>query len=256
MKQDNSSDVNIPGGLEFLELIWSMEDSCEAVTDERIPNLGEKAPRCLEEIGTVLSLMDRMASCWWGCQRGDHQVEYLCGRVASNGRAALRLTRSGFYDESLRICRSMGEAANLLNLFALDKAAFEEWKSGKLRRPTNVGLRIKDIQGFTITDESRYILLSERTAHIRPGVSPQSYNVPGIPILASYFQGEGVLLCLNEVALPLAVAAIFSGRIIELEDDIKRQVTSSGISLMRQIGGVTITEIDAYHRQFSEAEQA
>ena len=254
MTKDNSSDVNIPTGLEFLELIWNQEDSCETVTDERIPKMGQKAPSCLEEIGTVLSLMDRMASCWWGCQGGDHQIEYLCGKVTSNARAALRLIRFGFYDESLIICRTMGETANLLNLFVLDKAAIEEWKSGNIRRATNVGRRIKKLQGSTLIDESRYILLSERTAHTRPGVSPQSYNVPGIPILASYFQGEGVLLCLNEVALPLAVAAVYGGLILDIEDDIKRQVTSSAISLVRQIGGVTITEIDSYYRKFSEAE--
>ena len=48
-----------------------------------------KAPRCLESLGTVLSLLDRASSCYWGCRGGDHVIEYFAGRVASSSRAAL-----------------------------------------------------------------------------------------------------------------------------------------------------------------------
>ena len=95
----NNEQAAVPEGLSFLNLVWDQEDSCETETDSRIPNMGVKAPKCLEHIGTVLSLLDRMASCWWVCRGGDHLIEYLCGRVASNARAALRLLRFGFYDE-------------------------------------------------------------------------------------------------------------------------------------------------------------
>ena len=54
-----NKDAGAPEGLTFLKLVWKQEDSCEVETDKRIPNLGEKAPVCLEHIGTVLSLLDR-----------------------------------------------------------------------------------------------------------------------------------------------------------------------------------------------------
>src|SRR5262245_48629772 len=122
------SDTSVPEGAAFLKLVWDQEDACQRETDTRLPGMGNRAPACFEQIGTVLSLLDRMASCWWACQGGDHIVEYLCGRVASTGRAALRLMRLGFYDESLVLSRGIGEIANLFLLFKEEPRALEEWK--------------------------------------------------------------------------------------------------------------------------------
>ena len=255
MAKDHNRDVDVPVGLDFLELVWKQEDACELVTDVRIPDLGQRGHKCLEGIGTVLSFMDRMASCWWRCQRGDHQVEYLCGRVASNARAALRLMKFGFYDESLMICRTMGEAANLLNLFALDKPILEEWKSGKRLDPVVVRKRVEKLQNLVLIDQERYGLLSERTAHIRPGTGPQSYNIPHIPILGAHLQDEGALLCLNEVALPLSIAATYGALLLDLEADVKKDVISSAIALVEQLGRATITEIDAFYSQFAKGNE-
>ena len=174
-EQDN---VCVPEGLDFLESVWKQEDDCEVATDKLIPKLGTKAPACLEGIGTVLSLLDRMASCWWVCQGGDHQLERLCGRVASNARGGLRLLRFGFYDESLVLSRTMGEAANLLNLFALDKAVLKNWKevsqSGHPNEfsPVRVRCRIEDLQESVLIDSQRYKELSVRAVHAQPETSP------------------------------------------------------------------------------------
>ena len=125
---DIDKDTHVPENAAFLRLLWEQEDACELATDGRLPGMGTKAPACLEEISTVLSLLDRMASCWWICRKGDHLIEYLCGRAASTGRAALRLMRLGFYDESLALSRGLGEIANLFALFQEDGRAFSEWK--------------------------------------------------------------------------------------------------------------------------------
>ena len=77
-----SETPQIPAGRDFLLLVRIQEDTCEALSWERLPRMGKKTPECLERVGDVLSLLDRMASCWWKCARNDHVVEYLCGRSA------------------------------------------------------------------------------------------------------------------------------------------------------------------------------
>jgi len=109
-----------PEGSDFLKLVSQQEDACEARTASALPRLGKLAPACYRNLGTVLSLLDRAASCYWGCRGGDHVVEYIAGRSCSSARAARRLFEFGYYDESLSINRSIGEIANLLLLFNFD----------------------------------------------------------------------------------------------------------------------------------------
>src|SRR3954471_13451903 len=113
----------VPEGLEFLRAVSEMEDACEKLTGELLSQMGIKAPKCVEKLGTILSLADRVGSCFWHCP-GDsndaHGIPYIAARASSFGRAALRLGQLGFYDESLTLVRSLGEIANLLMLFYLD----------------------------------------------------------------------------------------------------------------------------------------
>ena len=242
-----------PEGLSFLRSLWEQEDKCETDTDGMFPKLGRKAPVCLERIGTVLFYADGMASCWWKCLGGDHLIEYLCGRAASNSRAALRLIRFGFYDESLMLSRAIGETSNLLQLFFRDKARLDEWK--KLPRkdrikvfpPVKVRQALEGIGNPPLIREDRYRILSEKAVHVQPETKPQSQNVFGIPTTGAYMQEEGILVCLNELALPLAGVVSFSANILALGDDLKEQTIAAARSLVEQIGGATITKIDAYH---------
>ena len=187
MSTDSKRSFVVPEEMDFLDLVWGQEDECEAATDRLIPSLGKKAPACLNHLGTVLSLLDRMASCWWACRGGDHLVEYLCGRVASNARAALRMMRFGFYDEALVLCRSIGEVSNLLQLFAVDSGTLADWKAAtRKERMTNFGpmrvrKRLEDLFEPLIKEE-RYRLLSEQSAHVVPNTRPQSHNVIGPPV--------------------------------------------------------------------------
>lgn len=259
-EQEGMNDsFSVPEGLEFLNLVWKQEDECESQTDCRIPNLGEKAPRCLEGIGTTLSLLDRMSSCWWGCGGGRHQIEYLCGRVASNGRAALRLLKFGFYDESLALCRNMGENANLLNLLALDSEALTDWKASQEGfRPVEVRRQIEAIQGKVLIDRYRYQTLSSVAVHANPTTIPQTYNPIRLPVVGAQAQDEGIMLCLNELALPLAVSAAFGARLINLEPEIKERIKSSAVDLLRRAGAITIDNRppSIFDELVSEANQA
>ena len=248
-----SSEHNVPEGLDFLELVWSQEDNCEACTDRSFSDLGEKARSCLTEIGTVLSLTDRMASCWWICREGDHLLEYLCGRVETNSRGALRLLRFGFYDEALLLCRSIGEVANLLQLFCHDSDAYEVWRSSSRQqrkefRPSKVRRRLRALQTVPLITDERYQLLSSRAAHVIPDTRPQSHNVLGIPTAAVVLQPEGVVTCLNEIALPLSGAACFGAVLLDLDIEVEEAITSAAKSLVIEIGGLQITELDRYHQ--------
>lgn len=254
----NEEKLAVPEGMDFLHLVWGMEDSCEASTDASLPSLGKKAPACLEHIGTVLSLLDRMASCWWTCRKGDHLVEYLCGRAASNARAALRLMRLGFYDEALSLSRAMGETSNLFQLFATEGAALEEWSACSRQQrmqkfsPVKVRLRLAKTTGPIVT-EARYAALSERSSHVQPETRPQAHNILGIPTLGADVQAKGILVCLNEIALPLGVTATFGSYLLELDRNDREHVESSAESLIDSMGRATILEIDDYHRQVLEA---
>ena len=262
MTNDSYKDSHVPEGFEFLQLVWEQENHCELETDKRLPTMGKKAPTCLEQMGTVLSLLDRMASCWWACRKGDHLIEYLCGRVGASVRAALRLMRFGFYDESLALCRGIGETANLLYLFNLDPGAFEEWKTSTLKvrlskfAPGKVRQKLEELDTFPPINQERYSLFCERAVHVNPGTKPQSHNILGLPIVGATFQGEGMLVCLNELAFGLSLATLFSAHLLNLEKDIKCQIVKEAGSLAEQIGGTTITEIDNYHDHVRKSPEA
>ena len=248
-------DAGVPEGHRFLQCIWSLEDKCQAQTDRLLPDLGKKAPECLRQIGTVLSLLDRMASCWWVCREGDHRIEYLCGRAASSARAALRLIRLGFYDEALVLSRGLGEIANLMQLFRCDADSLDQWKSAspsKIRAdfsPVKVRLRIETHSMSPAIKEDRYRLLSERAAHVHPGTTPQSHNILGMPCAGAQLQEAGILLCLNELALPLCVIVTSGAKLLALDEETVKCIFSSARTLADQLGGINITEIDKYHQQ-------
>lgn len=239
-------DKLVPEGMAFLHLIWEMEDEAERDADKCLPDMGEKAPTCMTEIGTMLSLLDRMASCWWNCKGGSHEIEYLCGRATSSARAALRLMRFGFYDESLSLCRSVGEIANLLFLFAFDKASFPQWKcSSRSKRmknfsPSKVRARLGETGGGPPINQERYKLLSEQSVHVHPGTKPQSYNLLGVPVAGATFQEGGFLVCLNELTLALSVILFGGSLLLDIDVSLKKHITNVAHNSIKQIGRVTL----------------
>lgn len=89
---------------------------------------GRNLPGLEQQLGTVLSLLERAACCWWGCAGGDHVAESLVGRVYGLACGSHRLMQAGRYDESLLLIRALGEVTNLLTLFTTDKSALENWR--------------------------------------------------------------------------------------------------------------------------------
>lgn len=133
--------------------------------------------------------------------------------------------------------------------------------NGKRRRDENVcdkfgpqGVRVQleNLDFQLVIDQDRYRLLSERAVHVHPEIKPQSYNILGIPIAGANVQLEGVLVCLNELAIPLSMATGFGVQLLDLENHLKVRIISAAISLLNELGGAVITEIGNYHLHVRE----
>jgi hypothetical protein len=238
----------VPEGVDFLDLVFHQEMQCHTETRETFKDLGEKAPRCLSDVGTVLSLLDRLSSCRWGCAGGDHLLEYVTGRAVSSARAAIRLMFAGYYDESLALTRNIGEIANLYSLFCANPTALDEWRSAddKVRRqefcPPGVRRRLESLSAPIPVSQERYAALCEVGTHVNPRTTPENHNVLGMPGGGASLQKAGFILALNELAVPLALTAVFATRLINTTERIRHRIGSAGRALAESIGGITILE--------------
>jgi hypothetical protein len=125
---DSKAHADFPIGQELLKLIRGTSDECGELTDEFAAKSGQKLPATVTEIGSTLSIMYRLACCAWGCRGGDHQVEWLAGRIVNQAIGAHSLIRAALYDEYLALIRGSGEIANLLWLFHADSDHFKCWQ--------------------------------------------------------------------------------------------------------------------------------
>ena len=156
------------------------------------------------------------------------------------------------------MCGSLGEIANLLQLFCVEKEAREQWttlsedKRKKEFSPVNVRIRIEQLGTSPLVAKDRYGLLSQMAAHVQPDTKPQSHNHAGVPSVGGFLQGEGALLCLNEIARPLSGAATFGAALLDLESEIKEQIYSAARDLVKTTGGVVVTELENLHQHIRE----
>ncbi len=221
-------------GRGFYRLTAVHEQLCAVRTDAALVTRG-KAQRCYTELGTVLSLLDRLGSCWWGCRGGEHIPEYLLARAVLDLRSAIRLFRCGYYDEAMSLARNAGEVANLFALFEQNRAAFDDWRAldGKKRwqnyRPAKVREALKDAGALLITDD-RYSKLGALATHAVPETRPQAHNPFGAPNQVPNFQLPGMLVTLNEVALVAAVITIPATALIDTGPGRRQQVLRAGVS--------------------------
>jgi hypothetical protein len=248
-----------PVGIDFLKVLFEQENSCEAETRRRIPELGIRAPACYLSFGTVLSLLENVASCFWGCRGGDHLIENLAGRVCACSRSSLRLSLFGFYDESLSLSRSIGEIANLLFLFNQDAVAFGQWRqSDKKQRkerfsPVKVRIRLESMDLPVLINERRYGELCEVATHPTPQTKPQAHNVLGIPSTGGVFQEAGLVVTLNELAAATAFALVPMPKLLGYDDHRRAQIKGAGFSLLETVGALDILNVK---EKFAETWQA
>src|SRR4051794_36857888 len=101
-----------PVGQEFLTLTQEIADASSKGADKFCAEAGERLPQTMEAAGTILSFLYRFACCYYGCRRGDHQIEWLIGKFVNQSVSAHRLVRAAQYDEALTLIRGMGEIVN------------------------------------------------------------------------------------------------------------------------------------------------
>ena len=251
-----SNDIQVPVGTAFLELTQFYADQCEIHTQENIPTLGLKAPQCLERIGTAFYYLNRLASCQCGCAGGDHAIEYIVAKALSAGQASLRLARMAFYNESLSATRTVGEIANLLMLFSLDRENLDQWRSAppetvkKELSPYNVRMKIQKLSGHIPVNKDAYELLCRTGTHANPSVIPQGFNEYAMPMVGGLrYQERGFLVCVNELAIAVAFVCVKGPELVGITQETQAEIVLAGCDLLRTIGGVTLAGYGEYQSQ-------
>jgi len=258
-----SSSQEPPDDFDLLEAISKGEDECEKRTDEWLKQAGEAAPKCMENLSTVLLIAEMVGACFWNCPGSSyeaHLVQYMAARASSFGRAALRLGRLGFYDEALSLVRSLGEIANLLTLFTFDSEAMVEWKRSDWHsrqrsfRPSQVRRRALERANFVPMGEEDYRLLCELSTHPVPELRPQLYNPHGQVTTGGTFQPAGMLLVLNETSVLMSVIALFAAKLCGVPKDPLRNIKEAAVECAKEVGNVRLTNYPAILQKISAGE--
>lgn len=237
-------------GHSYFALIHVARSQCRTTTLARLPHLGEKAPACYENLGKLLSLLDQVVCCAWGCPgtEAGHLLHRLVGRAVSSGNAGVELLSMGQYDESLTHARSIGEIANLLWLFAINRPAMEHWRSlepqqrRKEYRPVTVRTKIQDKGQPLLIEAGDYGLLSEHSVHVTPETSPNSVGVEHRPSLGGIYREEMFLLSLNEIARAVSVVSLPSVMLLGPAKDA-RHVLETARTLIDSVGGARMSQL-------------
>ena len=251
---------NLPRGNDFLSVVGEQERRCGEDFDKWLPTAGVKAPQTLDSLGTALSYLDQIASCRWGCGHVAHIEERLVGRVTSNARAALRLLRSGYYDESLGLARQIGETANLLSLFVQSKGSHEHWKNAskeEIRRdfsPARVRQWLEGLKLPLPMNKDTYGTLSGQSVHVNPSTSPQSHNPYDLPTLGGYFQKAGALVTLNHLGGMVGWVLWLAVLLIKPPTE-RRDIVEASVYLLRSVGGVNLHSIQDRFGEIRESLQ-
>lgn len=207
-----------PEGAAYWTLSRSAEQACEASS---IAAASGGHSEVAARLGTVLSLLYRTASCFWGCHGKEHVFEYLAGRTCTSAHSAYRLIGFGYYDEALSLSRSISEIGNLVQLFFVDNSHLRSWldlADDERRRaygPVNVRKTLETLGTVVPTDQNQYAWLCEVGTHVTPRTLPQPHNAESRPILGAVFQSDGWNVAVASlawsvctVAAPLAKLAI------------------------------------------------
>lgn len=233
-----------PKGAECLRLIEAQENKCAITTDEMVAEYGRGLPDTVANLGTVLSLLERGAVCWWGCTGGDHILESLVGRVFGLSCGAIRLFRNGRYDESLLLIRGVGEVANLLTLFSIERPSLAKWKglpesTGRPEfSPVKVRLALERAKAPLAMTEARYRRLCELSAHPGPGSKPGMHNPSNLAVLGGHAQVLGIVVCANELAFLVGTAAMNAAVLLTLPEVAWAMLLTEGVAVIKGVGPI------------------
>jgi len=210
----NERTLPIPDGVDFLRSLRDANAQCERQTDDYLDRERRNGSITThEDLGTLVSLLDRAGSCFWGCHGGDHSPEHLVMRCCTYAISSFWLACSGAYDESVALARIVGEITNVATLFTLKPGTLTEWATAdeRTRRekycPVNVRRSLEAEQFPAPVGRENYALLSVKGIHLTPGMPPGMYNADRQPKLYQ-FQDLGLLFCLAEISFPLSILGL------------------------------------------------
>ena len=199
--------------LSFTDELRKFEEECRRRTDSFLAELPPEQVHALRDYDLLLEQLYKFACCFWGCHGKEHVLEHLAGRCVSSLVSARRLIEAGYYDEALSLIRSVGEIANLLNLFWADNAEIRPWLDSpeKERRrrfsPVQVRRKLGELQTMVPFNDTHYHRLCELSVHPTPQTRPNAHQDARRPVLGAYFQPQGFIAASWELCWALAVVA-------------------------------------------------
>ena len=204
-----SGEPNTPAGREFLNALLEQEGRFEATFWAWISSeTSENGPDLLEALGIVLSFLDRIAACRWGCDDSEHNhpERHLATRAYSNARAAVRLLSGGYFAEAVTIFRSLGEAANLMYLLleseeerekfrnASESARQKHFGAGEVRR------KLEGLGKGIYLNQRPYKALSRSVVHPSTASVSLSHHVSGTSTMGGDDERVATLKCFYALA--------------------------------------------------------
>jgi len=187
------------------------EEVCKRETKTYLATCSGDLLQACQTFDPLLEHLYNFACCYWGCHGKEHVLEYLAGRTVCHLISAHGLTERGYYDEAISLVRSVGEIANLLNLFWADKRNIRAWldSSQTERRdkfaPYRVRKELESLKHLIPFNDAHYKRLCELAVHPTPETRPNAYHDRQRPALGGYFQPEGFSSVFWEMCWALAV---------------------------------------------------
>ena len=228
----------VPEGSDFLVVSAGHQDHCAVESGRHLGRLDKAVQRTYENLGTLLSLLDRLASCFWGCHGKEHVIERLVGRSVSSARGALRLIEFGHYDEALALTRGIAEIGNLMWLFFISPEELRRWidvpeqERRSRYSPPEVRKAIEGAGSVVPHDQYEYAWLCEVGVHPTPQTQPQAHNAHGVPTLGGVYQERGYAECLERLAWALASVGGPAAKIALIERSRAKRVVEASIQLV------------------------
>lgn len=206
--------------IQIASKVAEFEAICRGATDAHLQNSSAEFQKAMSDFDALLQHYYLFSCCHWGCHGKEHTFEHLGGRCVSHILSAYKLIRDGYYDESLSLVRSVGEIANLLNLFWVENSSVRDWlgftepERRKEFTPYKVRQRLMDNSWAVPFDDDHYKRLCQTVVHPTPDTRPNAHDDGERPVLGAYFQKIGfenasweLFYALSTVAGPIAKIA-------------------------------------------------
>lgn len=227
--------ASFPEGDEYWALSRKAEESCQ-LSSSAAADLGNDGVST--RLGTVISLLYRVACCHWGCHGKEHTLEYLAGRTCTSAHSAFRLIGFGYYDEALALSRNIAEIGNLVHLFFAENSHMRKWldlpETDRRRQysAVNVRRKLESLGSVVPTDQDRYAWLCQVGTHVSPQTVPQAHNSDMRPILGAAFQKNGWSTCIESLAWSVCTVSGPLAKLAMLDREPAERLFEDTISLV------------------------